>query len=134
MKAIIAIFLVGLILFPTFNTLGIIISFKINQNYISKNLCEQRFVKNNCCHGCCQLKKRLAENDQKEQKQIPTNLNEKNIFSTYIFNEIYKHIFSEMFNNINYNIYLFFIPNSYNIAIFHPPKTSVFSKTFVQII
>jgi hypothetical protein len=123
-----------LILFPTFNTIGIIVSFKINQNYIAKNLCEQRNVKNNCCHGCCQLKKRLAENDQKEQKQIPTNLNEKNIFSTYIFNEINKQIFSDIFNNINYNIYLLFIPNSYYIAIFHPPKTSGFSKAFVQII
>ena len=84
----VSIILMVLILLPIFGKSWILISFKFNQESIAKNLCVLRNVKNNSCHGCCQLKKRLAEKDKQEQKQLPRGSTEKNNpFSDYFFEE-----------------------------------------------
>ena len=89
LKKVVAIFLMVLILFPIFGKSWILISFKLNQESIAKNLCVQRNTKNNSCQGCCQLKKRLAEKDKQEQKQLPRGSNEKNSFNAdYFFKEL----------------------------------------------
>ncbi|MEC5394975.1 hypothetical protein [Bergeyella sp. RCAD1439] len=45
---------VGRFSLPVFN-------YVLNYDYIVKNLCEQRALKSNACHGTCQLKKDLAK-------------------------------------------------------------------------
>jgi hypothetical protein len=123
LKKAVAIFLLFLFLFPTFGKVWIIISFKINQDYIAKNLCVQRNVKNNCCHGCCQLKKRLAENDKQEQKQLPTSSNEKNTFVTdYFCKEIIQTLYISSLKKYNFNNYVYSLPNASLDSVFRPPK------------
>jgi len=123
LKKAVAIFLLILFLFPTFGKVWIIISFKINQEYIAKNLCVQRNVKNNCCHGCCQLKKRLAENDKQEQKQLPRGSNEKNILPTdYFCKELNETIYISSVKKCNYNNYSSSLLAVTVGSIFHPPK------------
>lgn len=94
--------------------------FKVNQNYIAKNLCVQKDVEDNSCQGCCQLKKQMEQ--QSEQEKTSPNPNQREItidgfitckltFSpTQSFREIlFKHI-----DKPNYN--------SVIIDVFHPPQ------------
>jgi hypothetical protein len=100
----------------------IVVSFKINQVYIAKNLCVQRNIKNNHCHGYCQLKKQLAENDKQEQKQLPRSATAKIFFSVFVCNELSSYNFRSAIKDYSFNNYLCFFPNSIKCAIFHPPK------------
>ena len=50
--------------------------FKLNQDYIAKNLCEKKDEANNSCCGSCYLKKKLTENHNKDVKgPIPPSKN-----------------------------------------------------------
>ena len=44
------------------------LAFKINQDYIAKNLCVQKDIQNNSCKGCCQLKKQMEQQTEQESK------------------------------------------------------------------
>jgi hypothetical protein len=123
LKIILALFLAFTILFPTIGKLGIFITFKINQEYIAKNLCEQRNIKNNKCHGCCQLKKKLAENDKQEQKQMPRGSNEKSSLSfDYFCRELSGLSCNFSVEEVNFNTYSSFLPASHIGSVFRPPK------------
>ena len=119
----ISVFLVFLILLPIIGRSWIVISFKINQESIAKNLCVQRNVKNNSCHGCCQLKKRLAEKDKQEQKQLPRGSKEKGSApSDYLqletgYNSNYGSIQKSKDTNYNSSI-----PSPFLNGIFRPPQ------------
>ena len=60
-----------LILLGSFKEAAIYLSFKLNQNYIAKNLCVEKDIENSTCKGCCQLKEKLDENRAQEEKQVP---------------------------------------------------------------
>jgi hypothetical protein len=102
----------------------IFVSFKINQDYIAKNLCENRAKPKMQCNGKCQLMKKLKQTDKEEQKQLPQTLKEKyevsychnltsfSIDKRNVFAEIKKSFFD----------YQFHFNSSYNTDIFHPPK------------
>lgn len=102
----------------------IFISFKINQDYIAKNLCVEKDVKGSTCKGCCQLKKKLNEN--KEQKeQLPPQLLNKFDFTLYScktneygFQNAVKDI-----DFIGYSTLYFF---TYSFSVFHPPQSKIF--------
>ena len=102
-------------------------SFKINQDYIAKNLCENRAKPKMHCNGKCQLMKKLKQADKEEQKQLPQTLKEKyevlychnltsfSIEKRNIFAEITKSFFD----------YQFHFNSSYNPDIFRPPKLNL---------
>ena len=46
-------------------------SFKINQDYIAKELCENREIPKMKCNGKCYLAKKLQEQEQEEKKRHP---------------------------------------------------------------
>lgn len=62
-----------------------VINFVINYEYISKNLCEQRNIKNNCCRGKCQLKKDLSNSSKEDNKSgnFKSNLANFDVAITY---------------------------------------------------
>ena len=68
--------------------------FKINQNYIAKNICVQKDIKNNFCMGNCYLaaiQKRLNNNKkQQTDNTIPVKYNSSNTIQEYIVNGFYK--------------------------------------------
>jgi hypothetical protein len=59
-----------------FSDLLIFVSFKINQEYIAKNLCVEKDVEDSTCKGCCQLKKKF-EKQHEQEKQVPPEQNNK---------------------------------------------------------
>ena len=48
----------------------------MNQDYIAKNLCVEKDVEGSTCQGCCQLKKRMEE-QQESKKALPPVQTEK---------------------------------------------------------
>lgn len=72
MKYFISILLVLSFITQNISKLIIVINFKINQEYIAKNLCEKKDEPESCCHGKCELKKELAEEDKKENLPATT--------------------------------------------------------------
>ncbi|AHW61225.1 hypothetical protein SAMN05444285_13149 [Draconibacterium orientale] len=59
-----------------FSELLILFSFKINQDYIAKNLCIEKDIEGSTCKGCCQLEKRMHEQDE-QKKELPPQQTEK---------------------------------------------------------
>lgn len=54
------------------------IDFKVNQDYISKVLCINKDEPKSGCGGKCYLSTQLKQQEEKENKQVPVNSNEKN--------------------------------------------------------
>jgi hypothetical protein len=127
LKKIVAILLTLLIFLQPFGKIWIYVSFKINQDYIAKNLCENRAKPIMHCNGKCQLMKKLKQADKNEQKQFPPTIKEKSEF-------LYCHNLTNF--SIHRNIYFFdkkqsffdykfHYSSSYLTEIFRPPKFSL---------
>ncbi|MDD5149567.1 MAG: hypothetical protein PHC28_03685 [Flavobacterium sp.] len=122
MKKIVLYFLLMSFVFQSTSNLWIISSFYINQDYIAKNLCVNRFDKIPVCYGKCFLAKQLKENNKQEQK-IP-NVKEKEIqlyFYTQNTLQFDRKITADKANKAiitkDFNI-----TNTFLYSIFHPPK------------
>lgn len=77
MRAIIPIFLLLIVLLTSFKHAAIFVSFKLNQEYIAQNLCVERELEDSDCAGCCQLKKKQAEQSEdasNTQRKLKVNI------------------------------------------------------------
>jgi hypothetical protein len=68
LKKIAAILLIAGFLVQSTSQLFILAVFKINQKYISENLCINRFDAIPICKGSCFLENKLVQNEQRQQK------------------------------------------------------------------
>ena len=57
--------------------LSIYVSFKINQDFIAAELCDYKDKPMSNCNGKCYLSKQLKKQEEKEEKQIPKERNER---------------------------------------------------------
>lgn len=76
MKLLYSIIISTLLLLPSFGNVVIYLTFKVNQDEISKTLCVKKEVKNNTCNGKCYLAKQLKKAAEKE-KQESSSVKEK---------------------------------------------------------
>lgn len=77
MKRVIIIALSILILSPSFGSLFVYASFKINQKEIAKTICVQRKLAFNSCNGRCELQKSIkkySDNERKMQDSLKDKL------------------------------------------------------------
>ncbi|WP_239457773.1 hypothetical protein [Flavobacterium nitrogenifigens] len=77
MKRVIIIALSILILSPSFGSLFVYASFKINQKEIAKTICVQRKQAFNSCNGRCELQKSIkkySDNERKMQDSLKDKL------------------------------------------------------------
>lgn len=65
----IATFLLCSLIFSNFSRLYIYTAFELNQDYIAKNLCENRDKPEKHCNGKCYLSKKIKQAEEKEKKQ-----------------------------------------------------------------
>jgi len=103
-----------------FSELLVYISFKMNQDYIAKNLCIEKDVEGSTCKGCCQLKKRMNE-QQESKKDLPPEMSGKQNIDIINQSAICWFIYfpdSEDVFGVEDDHYFFGITNQ----IFHPPK------------
>ncbi len=68
MKSLIITALSLLILSPSFGSLFVYASFKINQKEIAKTICVQRKMSFNSCNGRCELQKSIKKYSDNERK------------------------------------------------------------------
>ena len=54
-------------LLQQFSKLFVMAGFELKRDYIAQNLCVKRNIPNNKCKGNCHLKKKLAEEQEKQQ-------------------------------------------------------------------
>ncbi len=62
---------------PNLTKIGILIDFKINQDFIAKVLCINREKPMSTCNGKCYLSEQLKKAEEQEEKQAPTNKKER---------------------------------------------------------
>lgn len=77
MKRLIIIALSILILSPSFGSLFVYASFKINQKEIAQTICVQRKLAFNSCNGRCELQKSIkkySDNEKKMQDSLKDKL------------------------------------------------------------
>ena len=68
MKSVIALLLFVAMQLPLMNQWGAVAYYRVNQDYIAKNLCENRDKPMLDCNGQCYLAKQLKAAEEKEQK------------------------------------------------------------------
>ena len=123
MKNFFATILILSILSFQLSELLIYTAFKINQDYIAKNLCVEKDVVGSTCNGCCHLKKKVNE-QQEQKKDLPPIQNEK----PYVNFCLQRSEFNLL---INSNKVLLRVPdrNEYQFlihhTIFHPPDAMI---------
>jgi hypothetical protein len=109
------------IVLQSFSKLAIWIEFKINQEYIAKNLCVQKEVEDNCCQGSCHLKEKMEEDDKNQDTQ---NSNFKPLKEIQLFHE--NPICLQLHCPLTLeNIYVSYQKNhlpTFTEGIFHPPN------------
>lgn len=121
MKRTVSILFLFVILFQSTSKLWIMGAFYLNRDYISKNICINRFDAVPICKGQCYLKKELKENEKQEQKFPDLKQKEIQLFchQNLRFNVKYTLIQNkERSVNNNANFY----SNNYHTSVFHPPQ------------
>lgn len=104
-----------------FSKVYILLQFKINQNYIAKNLCVKKDLPNNCCKGSCQLEKQL-EKEEKKESQSGNQLKEKFEIELFFQKPDYACLPINTTVDKLYTMCVFTVPESMLHSIFHPPQ------------
>ena len=120
-KQSIAILFLFAFLTQMFSKAIIVCSFYANQDYIAKNLCENRKKPRSCCEGKCQLKKKL----NKETNEDKQNDNRKSGKDTEVLSatSFFSHDLIPDSKNISipYSAHKSDKPIDRSYTIFHPP-------------
>lgn len=104
-----------------FSKAVIVCSFYANQDYIAKNLCENRTKPKSCCAGKCQLRKKLNKdtNEDKQSNERKSSKESEVLSSKSFFLDISIPDFKEQSNSYASFLDGNAIDRSY--SIFHPP-------------
>lgn len=124
LKKAFSILMIFATLLPSFLKFGILVDFKINQDFISKVLCINKEKPEMACNGKCYLMKQLKEVENQEEKQVPKTSNERlelvYFYSKNSFN--FKYIINSYKSKSNSFYENDFYTSSFIPSIFHPPK------------
>ncbi|CAD0002339.1 hypothetical protein [Flavobacterium salmonis] len=121
MKKCITLFILMLLVFQNAGSIWIIGDFYINQDYIAKNFCINRFDAVPICNGKCYLENKLKENEKQEQKFPTVTYKELQLFLQtqvqFSFTVVRfvlkkKHPMLQMSNQ----------KSNYVFSIYHPPR------------
>ncbi len=117
LRKIIPFLLIICLIFIQLGDLVTRVSFEINQNYISKNLCENRLNPVSLCHGSCYLKKQIKKNRENSQTYVQKTLKILAIYVNPVAISPVEYTF--YLQNLDYTNYtILFRPT---LGIFHPP-------------
>jgi hypothetical protein len=121
LKKLIAIFALAGILLQTFSQVVIVAQFYANQDYIAKNLCENRDKPQMHCNGKCCLKKKLAQ-EGKQQAPSPRTQKEEQVVNLFFTDTKFEitHFIPAM-RSTSYLSYNDLQTVSFPHSVFHPP-------------
>ena len=110
---------------PNLKKVGILIDFKINQDFIAEVLCINKEKPMSTCNGKCYLYEQLKKAEEQEEKQAPASKKER---FEVLYCYLKKSFNFQSFANNNYQSKLNpayeneFYHSSFIPDIFHPPK------------
>ena len=110
------------VLLQNFSKVIIYADFKINQDYIAKNLCVKKDIPDNSCKGSCHLKKQLDEEEKKEEAPPVRNLKEVKEFQLFYQQRSPFEFINFLSIQSSSTPYQFTELNPPSFSIFHPPK------------
>ena len=121
-KQLIALLFLFAFLTQMFSRAVIVCSFYANQDYIAKNLCENRKKPKSCCAGKCQLKKRLNKetNEDKQSNERKSSKENEVLYSDSFFSYNLKQ-YNSLLNKLYYPILADEKPIDKSYPIFRPP-------------
>jgi len=120
LKRAIAIILFVAVLVQAFSQVVIVASFFANQDFIAKNLCENRDKPQMHCNGKCCLKKKMEKNAQNESSQSGKKYQQVlNIFCST--NKIEAPSIQIMLTRAKYFNHDETMISSFHHSVFHPP-------------
>lgn len=112
------------ILLPSLTKIGILIDFKINQDFIAAIFCINKEEPIVMCNGKCYLVEQLNKAEEQEEKQIPIHQEEQAEIIYY-----YSNVSLERSDHTSTYLYKLnpayendFYPNAFVASIFRPPK------------
>ena len=116
--------MIGVLMFPLFTRVSILINFKINQDFIAEILCVNREEPITTCQGNCYLTERL--NKAGEPEEVPAPTSQQRIEPVYYYANGFLNLDSLAYRN-EHNSNAVFQPELYISAfladIFRPPKS-----------
>lgn len=124
MKRIVALLLFLAMQVPLMNQWGAVAYYRVNQDYIAKNLCENRDKPMLDCNGQCYLAKQLKAAEEKEQKSNSERLEKmpEVVLSFQAIQPVFTASFTA-FNTVeNHYPLIGFSLNSAAKGFFHPPQ------------
>lgn len=123
LRRFVCILLLLIIALQSFNKVGIILAFKVNQDYIAKALCENKDKPQMHCNGRCVLAKKLKQAEQNEEKQRAQSQEKANVLFFCKMNrlKVEECLLSLQRRDFN-SFYLRFKPSSFSNDIFKPPQ------------
>jgi len=115
------------LMLPNLTKIGILIDFKINQDFISKVLCINREKPMIMCNGKCYLSEQLKKAEEQEEKQPPTNTKERLEVIYYYAKSSFDFPFDPdcFLSKLNPACIAEFYTSSFIADIFHPPKLNL---------
>ena len=124
MKSALALVLFIAMQIPLMNQWGAIAYYRVNQDYIAKNLCENRDKPMMNCNGQCYLAKQLKAAEEKEQKSNAERLEKmpEVVLSFQAIQPIFTASFVQMSIAEDHFATPVFVLSSESKGFFHPPR------------
>jgi hypothetical protein len=122
MKFILVPILMLLVLAQTFSKWLIVVEYRINRDYISKNLCENKTRPKLHCNGKCQMMKKMAEEEKQNSAGSTVKLKVQDIVLFHEWISLPESYFASAKNN-----YRFLSEKAYTSplsSIDHPPANA----------
>ena len=109
---------------PLMNQWGAVAYYRVNQDYIAKNLCENRDKPMLNCNGQCYLAKQLKAVEEKEQKSNSERLEKmpEVVLAFQAIEPVFSARFSAHIAIENHFSTQEFFPNAAAKGFFHPPR------------
>ena len=122
LKYLLTILLILVVALQTFSKWLVILEYKINENYIAKNLCENRKNAVSCCRGKCYLAKQLTKDENQQQSPFKGGQREKAEVFWFFQNISQVAIYCELIPQSNYSLYILGKLQSFPRSCFRPPS------------
>lgn len=121
--------IVALLLFitlqlPIINQWGVVAYYRVNRDYIAKNLCINRDKPKLNCNGQCYLAKKLKAAEEKERKSNSERLEKmpEIVLSFQNIQPVFTTSFTAHITIENHFVSQEFFPNAAAKGFFHPPQ------------
>jgi hypothetical protein len=122
LKKLLSILLILVFLVQSTSHLWILVSFKINQEYIAANLCINRFESIPVCKGSCVLEDQLNLAQKQEQKYPDLKLKKVNLFCKHSISDLLTYT-PFLSGSIPYeSVSNAFYSTGYICSVFRPPS------------